>query len=336
MRPQLKDLSEQTIVVTGASSGIGLATARLAAERGARVVLAARSREGLARATEALRRRGADAIDVVADVSSEADVERIAEATRHRFGAFDTWVNNAGVSVYGWADQVPLADQRRVFETNYWGTVHGTLTALAHLRRRGGAIVNVGSTLSERAFPLQSAYSASKHAIKGFTDALRMELIHAQVPVSVTLIKPGAIDTPYKQHARSYLPRQPRNPPPLYAPELVAEAILHAAERPVRELTVGGAARLMTALDHWLPALSDRVMAEVLPRLQQGRAPAGERAPDGLHAPAGDGRERSGDEPFVREWSAYSWAARNPAALLGAAALCGAALALAGASRRRW
>ena len=213
MSPELKNLEDQTIVITGASSGIGMATARLAAERGAQVVLAARSADGLSDVADAIQARGGEAACVVADITNERDVRRIAEIALGRFGGFDTWVNNAGASVYGRIDEVPLEDQRQVFETNYWGTVHGCRVALQHLRHRGGALINVGSVLSERAFPLQGAYSASKHAIKGFTDALRMEVMHEGAPVSVTLIKPAAIDTRYAHHARNYCRCGPRTRP---------------------------------------------------------------------------------------------------------------------------
>ena len=335
MKLELKNLENQTIVITGASSGIGMATARLAAERGAHVVLAARSSDGLWEVADAIRAAGGEAACVVADVAQEREVRRIAEIALGRFGGFDTWVNNAGVSVYGRIDKVPLEDQRRVFETNYWGTVHGCRVALEHLRHRGGALINIGSVLSERAFPLQGAYSASKHAIKGFTDALRMELMHQRAPVSVTLIKPAAIDTRYAHHAQNYLPMRPQNPPPLYAPAVVAEAILHAAEHPVREVTVGGSGRLLEALDHWLPGMTDRIMAQLLPRMQQSRTPAGERGPAGLYAAAGEARERSGDASFVFERSAYTAAARHPLAALGMAVLAAGALALAGGLMRR-
>ena len=335
MNLELKNLEHQTIVITGASSGIGMATARLAAERGAQVVLAARSSDGLWEVADAIRADGGEAACVVADVAKEREVRRIAEIALGRFGGFDTWVNNAGVSVYGRIDAVPLEDQRRVFETNYWGTVHGCRVALQHLRHRGGALINIGSVLSERAFPLQGAYSASKHAIKGFTDALRMELMHQRAPVSVTLIKPAAIDTRYAHHAKNYLPMQPQNPPPLYAPEVVAEAILHAAEHPVREVTVGGSGRLLEALDHWLPATMDRIMAQLLPRMQQSRSPARERGPAGLYAAAGEARERSGHASFVLERSAYTAAARHPLAALGMAVLAAGALAFAGGLMRR-
>jgi NAD(P)-dependent dehydrogenase (short-subunit alcohol dehydrogenase family) len=334
MKPHLKKLRDQTVVITGASSGIGMATARLAAERGARVVLAARGAQGLWDVGDVIRAEGGEAACVVADVAEERDVRRIAEVALDRFGGFDTWVNNAGVSVYGRIEEVPVEDQRRVFETNYWGTVHGCRVALEHLRRRGGALINIGSILSERAFPLQGAYSASKHAIKGFTDALRMELMHDGAPVSVTLIKPAAIDTPYVYHARNYLPMRPQNPPPLYAPEVVAKAILDAAEHPVRELTVGGSGRMLEALDHWLPGITDRVMARVLPRLQQSRKPARARSAAGLYDAAGDGRERSGEAAFVLERSAYTAAARHPIAALGMAVIAAGALAFAGGLMR--
>jgi short-subunit dehydrogenase len=332
---QLKEVEDQVIVITGASSGIGLVTARLAAHRGAAVVLAARSADGLWQAAEAIRARGGEVATVVADMASEHDVRRIAEVALGRYGGFDTWVNNAGVSVYGRIEKVPLEDQRQVFETNYWGTVHGCRVALEHLRRRGGALINVGSVLSERAFPLQGAYSASKHAIKGFTDALRMELMHDGAPVSVTLIKPAGIDTRYAHHAQTYLPMMPKNPPPLYAPEVVARAILHAAEHPVRELTVGGSGRMLEALDRWLPGLTDRVMARVLPRSQQSRIPTGQRGSAGLYAASGEALERSGDAAFVREHSAYTAAARHPLAALGIVVAAGAGLALLARNAQR-
>lgn len=334
MRLLPKDVGDQTIVITGASSGIGLATARLAAARGARVVLAARSADGLRTAADRMRDLSGEVATVVADVASEHDVRRIADIAVHRFGGFDTWINNAGVSIYGPLDKVPLEDQRQVFETNYWGVVHGSLVALEHLKHRGGTIINVGSILSERAFPLQGAYSASKHAIKGFSDALRAEVMHGGLPVSVTLVKPAGTDTPYEDHVANYLPRRPRNPPPMYAPEVVARAILHAAEHPLREVTVGGSGRLLETLDRWLPGLTERVIARVLPSRQQRQEPETGDRPDGLRQAVGDGRERSGKDYFVFERSAYTWAALNPSAVaMGLAVLAG--IAVARGRRRR-
>ena len=233
MKLTLKPLDEQVIVITGASSGIGLVTARMAARAGAKVVLAARNAEALQELEREINQLGGEAIHVVADVGVESDVRSIADAAIARFGGFDTWVNDAGVSVYGRIEQVTTEDLRRVFETNFWGVVYGSRIAAEHLKQRGGgALINLGSTLSDRAIPLQGIYVASKHAVKGFTDAMRMELEDQGAPISVTLIKPAAIDTPYTEHAKNYLPNEPKNPPPVYAPETVARAILHAAVYP--------------------------------------------------------------------------------------------------------
>ncbi|HEX8920718.1 MAG TPA: SDR family oxidoreductase, partial [Pyrinomonadaceae bacterium] len=187
MNVQLKKLGEQIIVITGASSGIGLVTARTAARQGAKLVLAARSEDALRQLVDEIKMEGGEAISVVADVGQEQDVRRIAEAAIQRFGGFDTWVNNAGVSIYGRVLEVSMEDHRQLFETNYWGLVHGSRVAAEHLRTRGGAIINVGSSLSDRAIPLQGTYCASKHAVKGYTDVLRMELEEEDAPISVTL-----------------------------------------------------------------------------------------------------------------------------------------------------
>src|SRR5205085_8956246 len=170
MNVQLKKLNEQVVVITGASSGIGLATARMAAKQGARLVLAARTEEALKQLADEITQAGGAAIYVVADVGREEDVRRIAAEAVARFGGFDTWVNDAGVSIYGKITDVPTEDLRRLFETNFWGVVYGSRAAAEHLRTRGGALINVGSALSDRALPLQGMYCASKHAVKGFTD----------------------------------------------------------------------------------------------------------------------------------------------------------------------
>ena len=232
----LKPLAEQTIVLTGASSGIGLTTARALAEHGATLVLVSRNQEALDVLAEECRAKGGRALAIRADVGRNEDMERVAQLTIETFGGFDTWINNAGVAIYGTCEQVPLEDQRRLFDTNYWGVVYGSLIAAKHLRERGGKLINTGSVLSDRAVILQGPYSASKHAVKAFTDVLRMELEESGAPVSVTLIKPSAIDTPYMEHARSYLDSEgTKNPPPSYDPQLVAKAIdLCVREPPAR------------------------------------------------------------------------------------------------------
>lgn len=262
--PKLKPLAQQVIVITGASSGIGLATARMAAEAGAKVVLAARSRDALERAADEIRAAGGEAVAVTADVGNSDEVDAIAAEAERAFGGFDTWVNNAGVGIWALIEEVPEADMRRLFETNFWGTVHGSTAALRHLKAKGGALINVGSVTSDRPFPLQGIYSASKHAVKGFTDALRMELDHEGAPVSVTLIKPASVGTPMPQHVDNHGAREAKFPGPVYAPEDVARAILHAAEHPVRDLFVGSAARVTSVLGAIAPGLMDKLSARTL------------------------------------------------------------------------
>jgi NAD(P)-dependent dehydrogenase (short-subunit alcohol dehydrogenase family) len=219
-RGQLKPLAQPIIVITGASSGIGLCTARMAAKRGARLVLNSRNEAALRQLADEINGQGGGAMYQVADVADEAALRVVADLAIARFGGFDTWINNAGVSIYGRMTDVPDADHRRLLDTNFWGVVNGSRIAAEHLRHRGGALINIGSTLSDRAIPGQGMYCASKHAVKGFTDALRMELDEAGAPISVSLVKPAAIDTPYRQHAKNYLPETPDNPPPVYAPEV--------------------------------------------------------------------------------------------------------------------
>lgn len=333
MKPELKELKDQVIVITGATSGIGLVTARAAAEAGARLVLAARSEDALRQLRDEIVAGGGEAIEVVADVGREEQVRAVAEAAKARFGGFDTWVNNAGVSIYGRLLDVSIEDQRQLFETNYWGVVYGSRVAAEHLRGRGGAIINVGSTLSDRAIPLQGAYCASKHAVKGFTDALRMELEEEGAPISVTLVKPGAIDTPYIRHAKNYLPTEPQNPPPLYAPEVVARAILHCAEHPERDVFVGGGGKMISALGHYAPRLVDKVMNRTMFEAQQSGRPESERSDHSLYRPSNDLAERGGYDGHVAKSSLYTLASLNPA-VTGIVVL-GAGVALARMLRAR-
>jgi short-subunit dehydrogenase len=328
MSAQLKKLNEQTIVITGASSGIGLVTARMAAKRGARLVVAARSREALGQLTDEITGAGGEAIHVVADVASPDDVRRIAEAAINRFGGFDTWVNNAGVSIYGKMMDVSIEDQRRLFETNFWGVVYGSYIAAQHLKQRGGALINIGSTLSDRAIPIQGMYSATKHAVKGFTDALRMELEAEGAPISVTLVKPGAIDTPYPHHAKNYLESEPTLPPPVYAPEVVAEAILYCAEHQEREVFAGGGGKAISVAEKFAPRLTDKVMEWTMEGMQQSGRPARNREQHGLYKASGKLKERGGYEGHVAESSLYTKASLRP--LMATALVVGAGLAIAG------
>jgi short-subunit dehydrogenase len=331
MRVKLKKLAEQVIVITGASSGIGLVTARMAAKRGARLVLNARNEEALRLITSEINEAGGEAVYVAGDVGCFEDVRRIADEATRRFGGFDTWVNNAGVSIYGQVLDQSLEDQRRLFDTNYWGVVHGSMIACGHLRTRGGALINIGSVLSDRAIPIQGTYCASKHAVKGYADALRMELEEEGVPISVTLIKPSAIDTPYRQHAKNLLPVEPLNPPPVYAPETVAEVILHCAENPEREVYVGGGGKALSAFGYYAPRLTDKVMKATMFDLQKSDQPRPATRKDSLHAPSDDGSERGGYPGHVAESSVYTKASLHP--VVTGAVIAGTGLALAAASR---
>lgn len=323
----LKKLSEQVIVITGATSGIGLTTARMAAERGAKLVLAARNQEALKQLADEINSSGGQAVYVVADVGNEGDVKKIAAEALNSFGGFDTWVNNAGVSIYGRITDVSTEDHQRLFETNYWGVVHGSIVAAENFKSRGGAIINVGSTLSDRAIPLQGHYCASKHAVKGFTDALRMELEEEGLPISVTLIKPSAIDTPYIQHAKSYFEVEPTNPPPVYAPETVAEAILFCAEHPERDVFVGAGGKMFSMLGKYAPRATDKVMEMTLFDIQKTDQPAGERPKESLYDSNDSSlEERGGYDGYVAESSLYTKASLHPV-ITGAAVALGVGLA---------
>jgi NAD(P)-dependent dehydrogenase (short-subunit alcohol dehydrogenase family) len=324
MKIRLKHLADQVIVITGASSGIGLATARRAAKRGARVVAAARSAHALRRLVNEIRDAGGEAISVVADVGREEDVQRIARDAIEHFGGFDTWVNNAAGSVYGECLEVAIEDMRRVIDTNVWGVVFGSRVACQHLRDKGGALINIGSEVSDRAVPLQGIYSASKHAVKGWTDSLRAELQFHEVPISVSLIKPGPIDTPYAAHAKNYLQDAPVHVPPVYSVDSVVAAILHCATTPVRDMYVGSASKIVSTLNKVSPRLTDKLVANtVIPGTHSGK-PRYVRE-DALHHPSEDLRER-GDYPGVVRPSLYTHASMHPVLTASALALAGGLL----------
>src|SRR5687768_8846025 len=331
MAVTLKPLREQVMVIAGASSGIGLVTAKRAAEEGACVVLAARNERDLQHAVQQIRERGGRAIYVVADVADAVQVERIAEAALREFGRIDTWINNAAVSMYGRIMDIPLADARRQFDVNFWGTVHGSRAAVPHLRVQGGTLINVASALADRAIPLQGNYCAAKHAMKAFTDALRMELEEEGVPVSVTLIKPGSIDTPLFDKARTLLDVEPQPVPPVYAPELVAQAILHCAEHPVRDLVVSGMGKVLSLAGTVAPRLTDRYMEWSTFEAQKSDLPLADARPDNLYDPVEhDGGERGRNwTGRVHARSYQTLAALHPAGTAGLVGLLAAGGVLA-------
>ena len=336
---KLKPVREQVIVITGATSGIGLSTARAAAAQGAKLMLAARNADALKAVCEDLTAKGAQVDCIATDVGNEAQMRALADEAIARFGGFDTWVNNAGVSIFGAITETPVEDQRRLFETNYWGVVYGSLIAADHFKSRpgGGALINIGSVLSDMAVPQQGAYSASKHAVKGFTNALRMELMAQHAPVSVTLIKPSAVDTPSKDHARNLTGAAVRNAPPVYATPLVAQAILYAAEHRVREMSVGAGGPFLAALGVLAPLIAEPLLAWTVPTLNRDRKGRRRSLDDNLHHAGQDLRERS-FYGHVHEHSLYSTAQMRPKATFSlavlAGVLAGAAVTLSGSRRR--
>ncbi len=320
MRIKLKPLAEQVMLITGASSGIGLVTARMAAERGAKVMLVARSEDALAEAVRGIEAAGGAAAYAVADVGDADQVRAAADAAIARFGRIDTWVNNAGVAIYAKLVDTPLDQHERMFRTNYFGVVNGAMTALAHLRDAGGALITVGSIASDIPSPILSAYAASKHATKGYIESLRIEVRADRLPVSLTLVKPSGIDTPIGQHAANPGPGEAMIPPPAYDPALVAEAILDAAVRPRREITVGGVGRAQVLFGTHFPALFERLAPFTIPALfdkNKAKTPGND-----LFASDEAGRERSGDVS-ARKTSFYTAAQLHP----GAAAAIGLAAA---------
>ena len=332
----------QTVVITGASAGIGRAAARLFGQRGDRVALIARGRAGLEGAVRDVERAGGTALAVPADVADFALLDRAATEIEDAFGPIDVWVNVAFASVFAPFAETTPEEFRRVTEVTYLGFVYGTMAALARMRPRDhGAIVQVGSALGARSIPLQSAYCGGKHAINGFTESLRCELRHDKSHVHVTVVQMPAVNTPQFSWVRSRLPRHPQPVPPIYQPEVAARGIVYAADHPRRKQYFVGATTTATILANRVaPALLDRYLARTGYDSQQ----TGEREPsrpDNLWEPVDEGRgddhgaHGEFDDKSHRR-SAQLLISHHPAAATATAAVTAAAgLALASRVRRR-
>lgn len=334
-----KPVERQVVVVIGASSGIGRETALLLASRGAKVVASARGEPGLRSLIDEITAAGGESTYVVADVANFAAVERIAAHAVERFGRLDSWVHAAGVGLYATVEQTTPEEFSQVIAVNLLGQIHGAKAALLHFRRQGsGTLIHVSSVEARRGLPLHAAYAASKHGVAGFVQALRVELLHEDLSVTVTEILPAAINTPFFTRPRNKAGRKLRGVPPMYQPRVVAAAILYALEHPVRDLVVGGAGWGLLAADALAPRLLDAVLARVGFRMQLTSKPVRVPASGNLYEPNEAEERTEGDFGSLARTRSYStWLATHPGPrhLLLAALTAGAAVAFSTRAERR-
>jgi NAD(P)-dependent dehydrogenase (short-subunit alcohol dehydrogenase family) len=276
----------EIVVITGASAGVGRATARAFGKRGAKVGLIARGKEGLEGAKREIEELGGEAIVLPLDVADENAVEQAAAEVERTFGPIDIWINNAMLSVFSPIMEMTPSDYRRVTEVTYLGYVWGTLAALRRMKPRDrGAIVQVGSALAYRGIPLQSAYCAAKHAVQGFHDSLRSELIHDGSNVRVVMVQMPALNTPQFRWVKSRLPRKAQPVPPIFQPEVAAEAIVWAAYSGRREINVGWPASKAIIGNNFAPGYADHYLAKYGYDSQMVDEPEVPGRPDNLYAP---------------------------------------------------
>ncbi|CAN5256506.1 SDR family oxidoreductase [soil metagenome] len=323
----------RVVVITGGTAGVGRATARAFARMGADVAVLARGAAGLEATQAEIEAMGRRALAVPTDVADPEQVEQAAAQVERELGPIDVWVNAAMTTVFAPVLDTDVDDFRRATEVTYLGSVHGTLAALKRMRERdAGTIVQVGSALAYRSIPLQAAYCGAKAAIRGFLDSLRCELHHEGSHVRLTMVHLPAHNTPQFEWCRTTLPRSPQPVPPIFQPEVAADAIVWAARHPRRELLVGGPTLQAVWANKFVPGLLDRYLARTAWSGQQSEQPVPERRPDNLWSPVPEdhgARGRFGAS--ARTSSLQLWATTHRAAT--AAALFGAALMVAGVAR---
>ena len=330
------DLQDKVVVITGASAGVGRATARLFAQRGAHLGLLARGMDGLEGARKDIERVGRKALALSVDVANAEEVEKAAEEVESQLGPIDIWINNAMASVFSPIKEMTPEEFKRVTDVTYLGYVYGTLAALRRMQPRDkGVIVHVGSALAYRGIPLQSAYCAAKHAVQGFTESLRSELIHDGSRVQVTMVHLPAINTPQFSWVKTRLPRKPQPVPPIFQPEVAAEAILFAATHKRRDLWLGFPTVKTIVGNRLAPGYVDHYLAHNLYEAQQYD---GFVDPDRQHnlwepVPGDHGAHGDFDERAT-DFSSQFWLTKHVRSL-SAAGLAGLAMAALIAFRRR-
>jgi len=327
---QLKPISQQIVAVVGASSGIGRLTALEFAAKGAKVVVSARSQEGLETLVKEIQSQGGEAVAVVADVKNFEQVKAIADKAIEQYGRLDTWVHAAATGILAPFEKITPEEFQQVIDVNLMGQVHGAMAALPHLKREGrGALIHISSMEGRRALPLQSPYSAAKHGVEGFLESLRVELQHEGIPISVTSIKPAVINTPFYNKVQTKLGVKPTGIPPYYEPSLVADAILYVAEHPTRDFIVGDVGKVLDVLQRLSPELVDSILVLVGFQGQRTTEPKSEAAPNNVFEPIQGYDKVEGDFGNLAIPSVTDWFDKNPpfkwgaiaATTLGAAAL---------------
>jgi NADP-dependent 3-hydroxy acid dehydrogenase YdfG len=303
----------EVVVVTGASAGVGRAITREFARHGACLGLLARSRDGLAGAADDVKRLGGRALTVITDMADDQQVEAATEQIERELGPIDIWINNAMVSVLSPALQMTADEYRRVTEVTYLGYVYGTLAALRRMVPRDrGVVVQIGSALAYRSIPLQSAYCAAKHAVQGFTESLRTELIHDGSRVRLTTVQLPAVNTPQFSWIRTRMPCHPQPVPPIFQPEVIARAVYWAAHHRRREFSVGFPTVKAIIGDKFIPGLLDHYLASIGYESQQTREPVSPGRPDNLHTPLpGDYGARGEFSDRAVDYSLQAWLNRH-------------------------